>query len=93
MVDQYVITKCLRNGLTTMFELERALRLAKLEGSLEQAMQSPALAMCLRNIVHAHHQDGQRHKFSLPTDDQADEPSEDRSAYLDLKCRAAGDNR
>ena len=47
--------------------LAQAHRQARLHGPLESALSSPALATCLRNIVHAHQADPAR-RYDLATD-------------------------
>ncbi len=47
--------------------LIKALRQARLHGSLESVLSSPTLSTCLRNIVHAHQADPAR-RYDLTTD-------------------------
>lgn len=58
---------CADGSDTDRAALAQAHRQARLHGPLESALSSPALATCLRNVVHAHQADPTR-RYDLTTD-------------------------
>lgn len=77
----------------TIDELREAHKQARLHGPLEAALADPTLATCLRNIVAANQADPRRW-YDLSTDGETVFITNvrRRSAAIDIKRRASGDN-
>jgi hypothetical protein len=92
--EKIIVPAARRQGKATWHELQQAHRQARLRGTLEQAMQNPAIATCLLNLAQANQADPHR-RYNLHAQGNtlyiSPLPGKN-SAQPDIKRRASGDD-